>query len=185
MLLSLLVVILEAKEMQTATVEKEYKEGMNNVLTYITGEVFVVGQVPYPISGENWGWKSILLVVAFSHSAILVCTSCVFVVQLWTTGNYHWYLKQSLHFGSSEGSRIVSLAWDQENPHRLHILGQQWQYLCYDWHWCIDRSNTEEANDLAQVAVIDGGTFPSSLGWAEVLRVVCGEEDNALDWVTH
>ncbi|KAJ6653507.1 hypothetical protein lerEdw1_009179 [Lerista edwardsae] len=78
-------------------------------------------------------------------------------VQLWTTGNYHWYLKQSLHFGGSEGSRIVSLAWDQENPYRLHILCQQWQYLCYDWHWCTDRSNSEEANDLAQVAVIDGG----------------------------
>ncbi|XP_066469477.1 elongator complex protein 1 [Tiliqua scincoides] len=77
-------------------------------------------------------------------------------VQLWTTGNYHWYLKQSLHFGSLEDSKIVSLAWDQENPYRLHILCREWLYLCYDWNWCTDRSNSEGANDLAQVAVIDG-----------------------------
>ncbi|XP_062985125.1 elongator complex protein 1 [Elgaria multicarinata webbii] len=78
-------------------------------------------------------------------------------VQLWTTGNYHWYLKQSLRFGSSEGSQtLVSLAWDQEVPYRLHILCQQWLYLCYDWHWSTDRSTGEGASDLASVAVIDG-----------------------------
>ncbi|XP_015276159.1 PREDICTED: elongator complex protein 1 [Gekko japonicus] len=77
-------------------------------------------------------------------------------VQLWTTGNYHWYLKQSLHFGSSEDSRIVSLAWDPETPYRLHILCHQWLYLCYDWQWSTDRSTGEGANDSAGVAVIDG-----------------------------
>ncbi|XP_020664637.3 elongator complex protein 1 isoform X1 [Pogona vitticeps] len=78
-------------------------------------------------------------------------------VQLWTTGNYHWYLKQSLHFGNAEGSQqLVSLAWDQEIPYRLHILCQQWLYLCYDWQWTTDRSTGEGEGDLASVAVIDG-----------------------------
>ncbi|KAJ7335942.1 hypothetical protein JRQ81_013883 [Phrynocephalus forsythii] len=78
-------------------------------------------------------------------------------VQLWTTGNYHWYLKQSLHFGHAEGSqRLVSLAWDQEIPYRLHILCQQWLYLCYDWQWSVDRSPGEGESDPASVAVIDG-----------------------------
>ncbi|XP_060092966.1 elongator complex protein 1 [Heteronotia binoei] len=76
-------------------------------------------------------------------------------VQLWTTGNYHWYLKQSLHFGSSEDGRIVSLSWDPEIPYRLHILCRQWLYLCYDWQWSTDRSTGEGANDSAGVAVID------------------------------
>ncbi|XP_048360369.1 elongator complex protein 1 [Sphaerodactylus townsendi] len=75
-------------------------------------------------------------------------------VQLWTTGNYHWYLKQSLHFGSSR--EITSLAWDPEIPYRLHILCQRWLYLCYDWQWSTDRSTSEGANDSAGVAVIDG-----------------------------
>ncbi|NWW75243.1 ELP1 protein, partial [Climacteris rufus] len=77
-------------------------------------------------------------------------------VQLWTTGNYHWYLKQSLHFGSSEESRLVSLLWDRENLYRLHILCQGWHYLFYDWHWSTDHGLGENSQHMANVAVIDG-----------------------------
>ncbi|KAL7988535.1 hypothetical protein Chor_007454 [Crotalus horridus] len=82
-------------------------------------------------------------------------------VQLWTTGNHHWYLKQSLHFGSLEGSPLlVSLVWDQEIPYRLHVLCEQWLYLCYDWQWSTDHSTGGGANDSASVAVIDGDNHP-------------------------
>ncbi|XP_028910875.1 elongator complex protein 1 isoform X1 [Ornithorhynchus anatinus] len=77
-------------------------------------------------------------------------------VQLWTVGNYHWYLKQSLHFGSCEKNRIVFLTWDPVTPYRLHVLCQGWHYLSYDWHWSTDGSKGEDACDLASVAVIDG-----------------------------
>ncbi|KAM9262870.1 elongator complex protein 1 isoform 2-T2 [Morus bassanus] len=77
-------------------------------------------------------------------------------VQLWTTGNYHWYLKQSLHFGSLEENQLVSLLWDQENPYRLHVLCQGWHYLSYDWHWTTDHGMGENSQHVANVAVIDG-----------------------------
>ncbi|XP_039589107.1 elongator complex protein 1 [Passer montanus] len=77
-------------------------------------------------------------------------------VQLWTTGNYHWYLKQSLHFGSLEENRLVSLLWDRENLYRLHILCQDWHYLFYDWHWTTDHGLGENSQHMANVAVIDG-----------------------------
>ncbi|NXY82248.1 ELP1 protein, partial [Alcedo cyanopectus] len=77
-------------------------------------------------------------------------------VQLWTTGNYHWYLKQSLHFGSLEENQVVSLLWDQEKPYRLHILCQGWQYLSYDWHWTTDCGMRDSSQHAANVAVIDG-----------------------------
>ncbi|XP_071436399.1 elongator complex protein 1 [Pithys albifrons albifrons] len=77
-------------------------------------------------------------------------------VQLWTTGNYHWYLKQSLHFGSLEEDWLVSLLWDRENPYRLHILCQGWHYLSYDWHWTTDCGMGENSQHGANVAVIDG-----------------------------
>ncbi|NWR21891.1 ELP1 protein, partial [Emberiza fucata] len=77
-------------------------------------------------------------------------------VQLWTTGNYHWYLKQSLHFGSLEENRLVSLLWDRENLYRLHILCQGWHYLFYDWHWTTDHGLGENSQHIANVAVIDG-----------------------------
>ncbi|XP_004848211.1 elongator complex protein 1 isoform X2 [Heterocephalus glaber] len=77
-------------------------------------------------------------------------------VQLWTVGNYHWYLKQSLPFDTSAKSRIVSLMWDPVTPYRLHVLCQGWHYLCYEWHWMTDRSSGDNSSDLANVAVIDG-----------------------------
>ncbi|XP_061198697.1 elongator complex protein 1 isoform X2 [Neopsephotus bourkii] len=77
-------------------------------------------------------------------------------VQLWTTGNYHWYLKQSLHFGSLKENQLVSLLWDRENLYRLHVLCQGWHYLFYDWHWTIDHGMGENSQHMANVAVIDG-----------------------------
>ncbi|NXG25553.1 ELP1 protein, partial [Grallaria varia] len=77
-------------------------------------------------------------------------------VQLWTMGNYHWYLKQSLHFGSLEEDQLVSLLWDRENLYRLHILCRGWHYLSYDWHWATDHGVGENSQHVANVAVIDG-----------------------------
>ncbi|NWR39395.1 ELP1 protein, partial [Tachuris rubrigastra] len=77
-------------------------------------------------------------------------------VQLWTTGNYHWYLKQSIHFGSLEEDQLVSLLWDRENLYRLHILCRGWHYLSYDWHWATDHGMGENGQHVANVAVIDG-----------------------------
>ncbi|KAM8939082.1 elongator complex protein 1 [Pelodytes ibericus] len=77
-------------------------------------------------------------------------------VQLWTVGNYHWYLKQSLHFGNDEKKQIVSLLWDPEKPYRLHVLCADWQYLCYNWAWSTERSSGEGLHGQADVAVIDG-----------------------------
>nr|XP_006133345.1 elongator complex protein 1 [Pelodiscus sinensis] len=78
------------------------------------------------------------------------------IVQLWTVGNYHWYLKQSLRFGSAERSQPVALLWDPEIPCRLHALCRGWHALCYDWHWSTDRSIGDESHPVANVAVIDG-----------------------------
>ncbi|KAM6169330.1 elongator complex protein 1 [Rhynchocyon petersi] len=77
-------------------------------------------------------------------------------VQLWSVGNYHWYLKQSLHFSTSGKNKPVSLMWDPVFPYRLHVLCQGWHYLCYEWHWTTDRSLGDSASDLANVAVVDG-----------------------------
>ncbi|XP_062455173.1 elongator complex protein 1 isoform X2 [Rhea pennata] len=77
-------------------------------------------------------------------------------VQLWTTGNYHWYLKQSLHFGNLEKNQLVSLLWDPVIPYRLHILCQGWHYLSYDWHWTTNHGLGESSQHVANVAVIDG-----------------------------
>uniref|UniRef100_A0AAY5KFE2 Elongator complex protein 1 n=1 Tax=Esox lucius TaxID=8010 RepID=A0AAY5KFE2_ESOLU len=77
-------------------------------------------------------------------------------VQLWTVGNYHWYLKQSLCFGGDPQQAPACVSWDPERPLRLHLVTRGWNSLTYDWGWSTDRSHGEDGQDNASVAVIDG-----------------------------
>lgn len=74
-------------------------------------------------------------------------------VQLWTVGNYHWYLKQSLPF---ESDKPVSVLWDPEHAYKLHIVSSAGKYLQYTWYWATKCSHGKTENDQALVAVIDG-----------------------------
>lgn len=78
-------------------------------------------------------------------------------VQLWTVGNYHWYLKQSLDFGRDSQKAPVCVCWDPERPLRLHVVTHGWTSITYDWGWTTERSPGTDATDNANVAVIDGG----------------------------
>ncbi|XP_061644154.1 elongator complex protein 1 isoform X2 [Phyllopteryx taeniolatus] len=77
-------------------------------------------------------------------------------VQLWTVANFHWYLKQSLDFGTDPSQAPVCVCWDPERPLRLHLVTRGRTYLAYDWGWTTERSQWTGALDDADVAVIDG-----------------------------
>ncbi|XP_060570172.1 putative elongator complex protein 1 [Ruditapes philippinarum] len=76
-------------------------------------------------------------------------------VQLWTTGNYHWYLKQSLHFEGPE-QKIGAMIWDPEQEYKLHIVCKNGGYFQYTWAWATTHSAGRSCDDQAIVAVIDG-----------------------------
>ncbi len=48
------------------------------------------------------------------------------LVQLWTVGNYHWYLKQEMRVQRSSKAtptgNLVGITWDPIKPLRLHLL---------------------------------------------------------------
>ncbi|KAM7418162.1 hypothetical protein PAMA_017690 [Pampus argenteus] len=77
-------------------------------------------------------------------------------IQLWTVGNYHWYLKQSLDFGRDPQKAPVCVCWDPERPLRLHVVTRSWTSVTYDWGWTTERSPGLDGGDNANVAVIDG-----------------------------
>uniref|UniRef100_A0AAQ5X716 IkappaB kinase complex-associated protein n=1 Tax=Amphiprion ocellaris TaxID=80972 RepID=A0AAQ5X716_AMPOC len=77
-------------------------------------------------------------------------------IQLWTVGNYHWYLKQSLDFGRDPQKAPVCVCWDPERPLQLHAVSRSWTSITYDWGWMTERSPGLDATDNANVAVIDG-----------------------------
>uniref|UniRef100_A0A671U8I9 Elongator complex protein 1 n=1 Tax=Sparus aurata TaxID=8175 RepID=A0A671U8I9_SPAAU len=78
-------------------------------------------------------------------------------IQLWTMGNYHWYLKQSLDFGRDSQKAPVCVYWDPQHSLTVHVVTRSWTSITYDWGWTTERSPGLDATDKANVAVIDGG----------------------------
>ncbi|KAF8554834.1 pol II transcription elongation factor [Imleria badia] len=71
------------------------------------------------------------------------------VVQLWTTGNYHWYLKQELQ--APGGGHFTSVVWHPEASLRLlTTTTSQLLSRTFAWETCAD------ANATGTVGVVDG-----------------------------
>ncbi|KAL4228237.1 hypothetical protein ACF0H5_013670 [Mactra antiquata] len=79
-------------------------------------------------------------------------------IQLWTTGNYHWYMKQCLKFEGEENN-VGGVIWDPENDNTLHVICKNGGYYQYMFAWTTHHSNRNVVNDQAIVSVIDGATL--------------------------
>ncbi|KAL4071351.1 IKI3 family-domain-containing protein [Scleroderma yunnanense] len=70
-------------------------------------------------------------------------------VQLWTTGNYHWYLKQEIY--PSGNDHFTSVIWHPERPLLLVMTTpSQLTFRTYAWETCAG------AHDTGCVGVVDG-----------------------------
>ncbi|KAJ3091877.1 hypothetical protein HK102_012927 [Quaeritorhiza haematococci] len=82
-------------------------------------------------------------------------------VQLWTTSNYYWYLKQEITAAKplvdGEGEDcIIGFAWDVEVPLRLHVVTKGGVYRRLDYARDTFTSTSLSSQNPASVAVIDG-----------------------------
>lgn len=55
----------------------------------------------------------------------------LFLVQLWTTSNYEWFLKQNLRYNEYE--TISNVVWDTDNSVLLHVLFHTGCYKTFEW----------------------------------------------------
>ncbi|CAF1028549.1 unnamed protein product, partial [Didymodactylos carnosus] len=72
------------------------------------------------------------------------------VLQLWSTNNYHWYLKQCYKF---ESLQIQTILWDMESTNRIHFIFDNGQYRTMTWVWV---TNIKSADNRTLACVIDG-----------------------------
>lgn len=101
----------------------------------------------YQVLDLSWNSEStILSSVCLDKSVNQHC------ILLWTTGNYHWYLKQRLDMSCA----VSALYWDEVIGNLAHILLVDGTYLALQWIWSVDHSLGLAQEDLAVVAVIDG-----------------------------
>lgn len=96
-----------------------------------------------------------------SEILTLLCTDKADNTQqilLFTSSNYHWYLKQQLYFNADQ--KITKLMWDNDfdvaNNKKMHLILENGQYLAYTWIFDINHSNGKSDKDDAIVSVIDG-----------------------------
>ncbi|RDB24885.1 Elongator complex protein 1 [Hypsizygus marmoreus] len=83
------------------------------------------------------------------------------VVQLWTMGNYHWYLKQEITAPSSstgEAGRFTSVAWHPEQALEI-FLTMRTQLIQRTYAWETFVSTSQPPIDSGAVAVFDGTTI--------------------------
>ncbi|EEB98199.1 hypothetical protein MPER_02337, partial [Moniliophthora perniciosa FA553] len=71
------------------------------------------------------------------------------LVQLWTTGNYHWYLKQEI------AGRFTSVTWHPENAMEL-ILTTSSGVTRRTYGYATNASNSPPPKDSTLIAGLDG-----------------------------
>lgn len=89
-----------------------------------------------------WNSDSTVLAVVLEHS-----------IQLWTMGNYHWYLKQEI-LGDRKGLSN-SLVWDAEKPLKFAALARG-DVLIIEYAFTVARGSTSPPYDFGAVGVVDG-----------------------------
>ncbi|KAL1835666.1 hypothetical protein VTJ49DRAFT_6255 [Mycothermus thermophilus] len=83
-------------------------------------------------------------------------------VQLWTMGNYHWYLKQEILCGLPPGAtsqtRRPQIAWHAEK-YLLLAAATTDKVLVNEYAFAISGGSTSAPHDYGAVAVVDGQTI--------------------------
>ncbi|KAH6913768.1 pol II transcription elongation factor [Coprinopsis sp. MPI-PUGE-AT-0042] len=116
------------------------------------------GKARYPTL--RWGYR-IRELLWNSDSSILAIwaeTTLGDIVQLWTIGNYHWYLKHEIVVPTSSPSvpgRFTTVQWHPESPFHL-ILTTPGEILQRHYELETFVSPSQQPNDSGLVAVLDG-----------------------------
>ncbi|KAI5295661.1 hypothetical protein KEM52_000653 [Ascosphaera acerosa] len=99
-------------------------------------------------------------------------------VQLWTMGNYHYYLKQEIPISSSrcDHLRVTTVRWHQERALRCAIASTT-SLMDLGWVFDVSRGSTCPPFDFGAVAVIDGTILKlTALRMATVSPPMAGHE---------
>ncbi|EFQ98733.1 elongator complex protein 1 [Nannizzia gypsea CBS 118893] len=81
-------------------------------------------------------------------------------IQLWTTGNYHYYLKEEIPL-SIDGTSLCTFRWHHEKSMRF-TTSSPTSLLDTDWVFEVAAGSTIVPNDFGSIAVIDGRTLKLS-----------------------
>lgn len=111
------------------------------------------GQFPLTVKQEDKGHRIDLV---WNSDSTVLAVVLEYSIQLWTMGNYHWYLKQEI-LGDRK-SLSNSLVWDAEKPLKF-VTATRGDVLMVEYAFTVARGSTSPPYDFGAVAVIDGKTL--------------------------
>ncbi|RFU27807.1 hypothetical protein B7463_g8549, partial [Scytalidium lignicola] len=92
----------------------------------------------------SWNSDSTVLAVILADS-----------IQLWTMGNYHWYLKQEIKGVHGPWLTRMPLVWHTEKPLRFMTISTN-SINTFEYIFTVARGTSAPPSDLGVVGVIDG-----------------------------
>ncbi|CAL1294302.1 unnamed protein product [Larinioides sclopetarius] len=127
----------------------------------------------FKVSTLSWNSdSSILLVVAEE-----ICDNPTdFQVMLWTSSNYHWFLKQKFLLNISTPYKPLVTKWSSFHPNELQCYNQSTgDFYTFKWTWCIFHGSGSNGCDDSIVASIDNeNLLISPFGKLVVPPPLCG-----------
>ncbi|XBW36935.1 hypothetical protein QEN19_002514 [Hanseniaspora menglaensis] len=95
---------------------------------------------------------TIIKQVSFNSSSEILAIVTDEKIFLWTTKNYHWFLKQEIHIPQG----IKKLQWHQEKEYQFMIITEDDNILIKQYIINTTTGCTQSPNDIASSLVIDG-----------------------------
>lgn len=93
-------------------------------------------------------------------------------IQMWTTKNYHWYMKQ--HIVLSENRDVSGFTWDVENALVAHIFSSTGEYHMFSYALDVFTSTSLDESNSGYVAVVDGAQLlMTPFGYKNVPPPMC------------
>jgi len=129
------------------------------------------GEFTMSIPGSNFEGQSIYQ-LAWNADSTVLAVVLKGRIQIWTMGNYHYYLKQEIIY-DAEGSLNYPgdapvVVWHPEKA-LLLALNLKDKVVVHEWIWSVHRGTTQFPNDHGLVVVIDGGNLKlTPIRWANV-----------------
>ncbi|OJD18861.1 hypothetical protein AJ78_01116 [Emergomyces pasteurianus Ep9510] len=115
------------------------------------------GEFTLRLTKEDMGSWASKISLAWNIDSTVLSVHFKDRIQLWTMGNYHYYLKQEIPISVEKGSagELLCFRWHQEKSLRF-VAGSSDTLLDTEWVFDVSRGSTLSPNDFGVVAVIDG-----------------------------
>ncbi|KAH8685628.1 elongator complex protein-like protein 1 [Tricladium varicosporioides] len=113
------------------------------------------GEFSLRITPEQRALQEQRIRLSWNHDSTCLAVIMANSIQLWTMGNYHWYLKQEIRINRAALLPDFSLLWHPERPLQILTVASECITM-FEYVFSTARDITPPPQDDGVVAVIDG-----------------------------